>query len=910
MYSIYSDGVCIYNDVNTAPEIKMIDPTLTLADNTAGTLKFKLPQSNVGYDSVNRISSIIKVYKEGKEIWAGRVISEDIDFWNNRSVTCEGELGYLNDTAQFPPEQPAGGHDEHIDDYGGAYYFREGETSMPGIFLDHILAVHNSKVEVEKQFELGNVTVTDPMINEKSDEEDTGDIYVFTDYISTLECIKTKLIDKLGGHFVIRKENGKRYLDYLAEYHSEELTQTIEFRKNLLDFTRTFNESDFATVIIPLGKQLDVTANTGGTEYPTIEDVNQGKNYLKNDEAVAAFGWIERIVNFDDIEDEQELLDKGREYLEDLQFENLTLKLNAYDLHYLDNTIEDIRLLDQVRVISRPHGLNRVFPITELELNLANPSGSTFTLGEEKISTSLSSYTNQVAGSVSREFKEGWHVENKVESSILGSARRTASSLINNATRGYITITHDTEGTDVFYIANEPEHNIADATKFWKWTLGGLGYYDLDQYPDVPTIAITGPDGGIVASSITTGTMLADRVRAGLLQSQNGNVSWNLSTGVFKMNQGSINIGSGKFVVTDEGNLEAKNATITGNITANTLTATNSGKIGPLTINNDTLSYGSIFSVDGTGKLTASGAVITGDSTFRGTLNGATGTFSGNLDAAGGIFAGELSAATGSFTGTLTSSSINVTGGSISGTNVNTTAIVPMPYPMSSYNMRINIDIEDGRLWFLKKGVLPGLQTYRECYMEGPGMGTDGTLFSTNLYIVNNSGYICLGGDDTYAGAIYLGRTENDSVYSHGIHGHINTGNYKANMYIDPTTKQIQELTNPLIGGTSSIRYKNSIEDINSKSLDPRLLYGVKIRQFKFNKDYISDKNDERYDRLTPGFIAEELEEIYPRAVFHENGKAEGWDLTVIVPPMLALIQEQHKDIEQLKSEIERLKNE
>ena len=42
----------------------------------------------------------------------------------------------------------------------------------------------------------------------------------------------------------------------------------------------------------------------------------------------------------------------------DLQFDNLELELSALDLHYLDVNTEAVKLLDEIRVISRPHGLD------------------------------------------------------------------------------------------------------------------------------------------------------------------------------------------------------------------------------------------------------------------------------------------------------------------------------------------------------------------------------------------------------------------------------------------------------------------------------------------------------------------------------------------------------------------------
>jgi hypothetical protein len=62
-------------------------------------------------------------------------------------------------------------------------------------------------------------------------------------------------------------------------------------------------------------------------------------------------------------------------------------------------------------------------------------------------------------------------------------------------------------------------------------------------------------------------------------------------------------------------------------------------------------------------------------------------------------------------------------------------------------------------------------------------------------------------------------------------------------------------------------------------------------------------------DLLIPGFIAEKVAEIYPAAVIHdEDGNIESWDERRIIPGMLALIQEQHDEIKELKKEIDDLK--
>lgn len=104
----------------------------------------------------------------------------------------------------------------------------------------------------------------------------------------------------------------------------------------------------------------------------------------------------------------------------------------------------------------------------------------------------------------------------------------------------------------------------------------------------------------------------------------------------------------------------------------------------------------------------------------------------------------------------------------------------------------------------------------------------------------------------------------------------------------------------------SSKRWKNSIKTVSDSDLNPDNLYNLDVRQFKFNTDYLTNKEDERYDTTVVGLIAEEVNKVYPIAVSHskdENGNitCEDWDVRYLVPAMLALIQEQNKRLKKLE---------
>lgn len=553
MYSIYADGVCIYSDQFALENRTVTNPKLVLEDNSAGSLSFTLPVTNVGYELIVRLVTDISVFKEGKEIWAGRVLSENQDFRNNRVLTCEGALAFLNDSTQ-PPKEYAG---VGVHDY-----------------LAELLDIHNSKVGANRQIALGDVTVRDT---------DTEIVY-YTNYEKTIECVGA-LVEKLGGHLLVRRgDDGLLYLDYLAEYPRTS-SQTIEFGKNLIDFAKTWNESDYASVIIPLGARLEGNARTEKTDVPealdaylTIESETGGKLYVKSDEAVEAFGWIERAVLFDGITSAKTLLEKGQEYLEDLQFDNVELELSALDMHYLDVNIEDVKFLDEIQVTSRPHGMNRMFPVTKMEIPLDSPANTVFKLGMAE-STSLTSSNSQTSSQILQKIESLPKAHN-----LLKEAQITATAIMNRATTGYVTVIKNDTGSEALYISNTPDYR--DATQLWKWSIGGLGYWTNSREPDEDDqkkkfgeladpffgMAMT-MDGAIVADFITAGTMSADRIRTGVLQDPNGHVVFNLETGKLTMKSGSIHIGTTDagetaFEVDEKGNVTARRGTFEGRVVA------------------------------------------------------------------------------------------------------------------------------------------------------------------------------------------------------------------------------------------------------------------------------------------------------------------------------------------------------
>lgn len=104
---------------------------------------------------------------------------------------------------------------------------------------------------------------------------------------------------------------------------------------------------------------------------------------------------------------------------------------------------------------------------------------------------------------------------------------------------------------------------------------------------------------------------------------------------------------------------------------------------------------------------------------------------------------------------------------------------------------------------------------------------------------------------------------------------------------------------------TSSQRYKKDIKELKDEELNSEKLYDLKVKQFKYKKEYQPNEKDSRYNKNLVGFIAEDVAEIYPIAAdFNEEGQVENWNERYLIPAMLDLIQKQNERIKALEEKV------
>ena len=346
MYSIYCDDTLIYD--STLEDYVITKGVVTKELNKSGSFIFTIYSSNPHYNTIQKMKSIIKVFKGNELIFRGRVIKEVLGFYKDKTFTCEGELGFLLDSIMRP------------------YNF----TGTPEALLTMLIDSHNTQVDETKRFRVGTVTVTDP--NDYIARSNSS-------YESVSDNLHTRLVDSLGGYIFITEDNGERVINWYAEspYRS---SQPIEFGENLLDFTKTNGAEDIATAIIRLGYEIE-DGETGESHRLTIAEVNNGVDYVYNEDAVNLYGWIYKVETWDDVTVASNLKAKGESFLLDKIKQSITIELSAIDLSLMDRSIDSFELGDYINIISAPHNINDDYLLEKQTIDLLKPDNDKITLG-------------------------------------------------------------------------------------------------------------------------------------------------------------------------------------------------------------------------------------------------------------------------------------------------------------------------------------------------------------------------------------------------------------------------------------------------------------------------------------------------------------------------------------------------
>jgi hypothetical protein len=396
MYTVYADGKCIYAPNTGRPELTLSTPKITFEKNKAGKFEFTMPKSNVAYNDLKKLMTIITVYDDDTEIWRGRVLNDTANFYNEKKVVCEGELAFLNDGLVMPYDYDNTYTDhtlkEHFDMIVNDGYYNkcsENRKIHSGIIASRTVndVVVNGDTKVNANTVKTNSALSDNDFVVKSENHQ-----------NPLSVLLT-MIDKWGGYLKIRSDSTYgRVIDWLAD-DSSKASQEIIFGKNMLDLSKYINAEDVFTVLYAYGSDTDSYGDHYSLNYNGNVTVNGGKEYIENKKGIDLFGRINKVLYYDGLQEPRDIKEAAVPDLEKSVEAAITITINAADLHLLNPDIKTINLCDWVHVVSEPHGIDENYQCTKITLDMENPTNTKYEIGSD--STSVSSRQNATSSTAS-----------------------------------------------------------------------------------------------------------------------------------------------------------------------------------------------------------------------------------------------------------------------------------------------------------------------------------------------------------------------------------------------------------------------------------------------------------------------------------------------------------------------------
>lgn len=374
----------------------VLSPKLTREVSKGGSLSFTMTRDHEQYESLQKMSTCITVEQDDKEIWRGRVLSHEADWYNRRVIYCEGALSYFNDSAITP-------------------FNYEGKLAQ---FLQHLIDAHNQQCGnmKMKRFELGTVTAAlGDLVVHYGDRDSYG---VGEDYGSTWDIIDKMVLKVYGGYAycTYNPATGNNVLNYCDQsFEADRLVnQTIEYGVNLLDFTEKTDTNSLFTRVYPMGSKHTVEETKwkwkflwwgekytesheerygiSGTDAATVNkylpkgysyrlDSSDGDcGWIQNDAAAQKFGIVSALGEYDTDSDN----DTFAAGVQDLQKNSLMVTsytVKAVDLRDAGYDKDRLTFAGYAHIISKPHSIDVIMLCTKLVEPLDQPDKKEYTFG-------------------------------------------------------------------------------------------------------------------------------------------------------------------------------------------------------------------------------------------------------------------------------------------------------------------------------------------------------------------------------------------------------------------------------------------------------------------------------------------------------------------------------------------------
>lgn len=420
-----------------------------------------------------------------------------------------------------------------------------------------------------------------------SDKTNSGVMEIETP--TPCRTILSNILDVYGGEYEFDK-----YTVKLHSLRGFDNGVSIKYGKNLTDLEQDENCSNVYTGVLPYWTGNETTISGSVVNAPGTYDFTR---ILP----------VDFTSDFEEQPSTTQLANAATNYISanniGIPEVNLTVSfvhLNQTEEYKNLGIFERVELGDTIKVEFAAMGVSSTARCVKTVYNALLERYDNVELGEVKkgLADTISSQSSSII-----DISKNSGVSSAVKAAIIAATEAITGQ------QGGSVILHDTRGgnkpNELLFLDND---DISQAQKVWRFNLSGFGY-SSNGYEGPFTTAIT-RDGSIVADFITTGSMDAARITAGILQSKDGRFLIDLTANTITMKKPSGNTvfsfdGNGNLTIS--GTVYASAGEFTGKITAG------SGSIGGFSINGNNLVGNGVTLYGNTyGKLTLGAVDIEG----------------------------------------------------------------------------------------------------------------------------------------------------------------------------------------------------------------------------------------------------------------------------------------------------------
>lgn len=293
---------------------------------------------------------------------------------------------------------------------------------------------------------------------------------------------------------------------------------TLRYGKNITELENVVDMENTYTGIVPFWASEDETVTL---PEKTVLSSHTGRFANKLIKAV------DLSSEWEDAPTVEQLRERAQKYVLDNEGWNLAQNIKVSFVNLLDTeeykdivALERVRMCDTITILVTPLGVNVKAQVIRTVYDVLKERYNEIEIGE----------TRPTLGTVIQEQVTEPIV--KETSTRMQKAIKYATDLITGVKGGYLIINTDDNGTPTeLLIMNNPDKNLA--TQVLRINMNGIGFGKSYKGPFTTAWTL---DGHFVANYIDTGTLNADLIRTGILRALNNSRNyWNMHTGEFHL---------------------------------------------------------------------------------------------------------------------------------------------------------------------------------------------------------------------------------------------------------------------------------------------------------------------------------------------------------------------------------------